>query len=123
MSYDELILIEVAVCHEYLVYQTTRKKQDKYKSLFNELVKLYKPTISRNITVVVTTCGIMTTLSREQLKEVGIMIDEVKLFRSIINFQFEYLMKKNKTHNFLIHNKTFNSKNLRKIKDCWNYNN
>ena len=111
VNYGELILIEVAVCHEDLVYQTTRKKQDKYKLLFTELIKLYKPKISRNITVVVTTCGIMTTLSREQLKEVNLLIDETKMLRDFLNFQFEYLMRKNKQHNFLIHNKIFNSKN------------
>ena len=98
---EELILIEVAVCFEDKVEKTIRKKEEKYKKLFNEIIKLYKTKNNKYNTVIVTVSGILTTLSRNELKEVDIVIDEVKIMEEILKTQFEYLININRKTKFL----------------------
>ena len=62
---------------------------------------MYKTKNNKYITVIVTLSGILTTLSRNELKEADIEIDEVKVMKEILQTQFEYLIKKNKQHKFL----------------------
>ena len=98
---EELILIKLAVYFENKVEKTIRKKEEKYKKLFNEIIKLYKTKNNKNITVIVTVSGILTTLSRNELKEVDIEINEVKIMEEILRTQFEYLININRKIKFI----------------------
>ena len=97
----ELLLIEVAVCQEDLIKSRLKEKKKVYKETFIELKKLYQPILSRYIAVVVTSSGILARISREELKEVGIIFDEVKIMREILHFESDYLIKKNMKYNLL----------------------
>ena len=97
----ELLLIEVAVCQEDLVKSRLKEKKKVYKETFIELKKLYQSILARYIAVVVTSSGILARISREELKEVGIILDEVKIMREILHFESDYLIKKNMKYNLL----------------------
>ena len=52
--------------------------------------------------MVVTTSGILASMSRIKLKEIGIKIDETKIMREILFCQMNYLMNNNKDDNLLL---------------------
>ena len=72
-----------------------------YKDTFIQLKKLYQPVLAKYIAVVITSSGILARISREELKEVGIILDEVKIMREILHFESDYLIKKNMKYNLL----------------------
>ena len=65
---EELIIIEVAICFEDLVSTRINQKSEKYERLFVELIRTYNPIKSNYIVVVVTTSGILASMSRIKLR-------------------------------------------------------
>ena len=99
---EELILIEVDICFEDLVSTRINQKNEKYEKLFVELIRTYSLIKSNYILIVVTTNGILASVSRIKLKDIGIKIDETKIMREILFCEMNYLMNNNKDEKLLL---------------------
>ena len=72
------------------------------KKIFVELIRTYNPIKSHYIVVVVTTSGILASMSRIKLRNIGIKLDETKIMREILFCEMKYLMNNNKDENLLL---------------------
>ena len=100
----EIFIIEIKVCQPDKMQFWYDEVDRKYKLLQLRLKSIYAAKKATIIPVVYNIYGFIHDLSRKALKECNIKLDENKLFKDILCFEVDLLIRQNRKYNLLLTN-------------------